>query len=182
MAFYVNAEDADSRVDATLPRQTIVTTCDCRCFLVTGYHAATFDTDSIVTCLRCADTDVVLAAVSKNLKELKQEGSKRTLALIATGLGVTTTAVATGGLSEILSAGLGSVTCVGLSVRLSHLTYMTFRLKAFKKEIKEKPILHGCRCVGSDESTLDGKCDLTFRDRPDDQLGNSPGTPWDDSD
>lgn len=169
MVYNVDAEDRD----IALSRQTISTPCGCRCLLVTGYHAATFSTDQIVTCLNCASTDEVIAKIAGVLKKLKHEWNKR--ALSATGAGITTVTafVATAGTSELLSGGLGSTTTGYFTVRLTHVGWMIRRLKNFREQIRQEPDLDTCKCVTWDGSKrVDGKCGLTFRNRPDDDAGN----------
>lgn len=171
MAFNVDAED----VDAALAQQTIKTDCACRCLLVTGYSAVTFNTKAIVTCLHCVDTKLVLSAIATTLKDLKYQANKRSFALAMKATFLATSSAVTMGASEIATCGIGVSTATYLAVRLAHLVKMIFRLKEFKKAVRENPELQGCQCTGAGNGGLDaidGKCDLTFRNRPDDNIGN----------
>lgn len=156
-------------------QQTIPTDCDCRCLLVTGYHAASFSTEPIVTCLTCAEQGVVIAEISKVSKELKHRGNERSLGFVGATISTAAAILATGGASEILSGGLGVTTSAYLSVRLVHLFKMLSRVKAFRDTVSKvpKPVLVGCKCsLLPEDMRQGGKCDLTFRDVPDDHIGN----------
>lgn len=169
MPFRLNTD----RVDAALIEQTIQTPCGCRCMLVTKYHGVSFSTKEIVTCLQCADLDTVVAKIAGTSQHMRHESRTRTVAVLGAVAGSAGAFVATGGLSEILSGGVGVATTVYLAGRLAHLAKMIRRLRKFKEEVKKKPRLKTCRCVGPAQLTdLDGKCDLSFLTRHDDHLGN----------
>lgn len=101
MVYNAGIEDRDSMVR----RQSISTLCDCRCLLVTWYHAATISTDSIVTCLKSADNEEVMSNIISGLKTLKHEWYERALTLTRLQIAIATTLVATARASEYLSGG-----------------------------------------------------------------------------
>lgn len=161
--------------DIYLCQQTIPTPCRCRCLLVTGYHAASFSTEPIVTCFTCVEQCTVIAEISKIRKELKHRVNERSLEFLGASISTAAAILATGGTSELLSGGLGVTTSAYLSVRLAHILKMLSRLKTFRDVVSTipKPVMDSCKCSDLDENRrIDGKCDLTFRDKPDDHIGN----------
>lgn len=155
--------------------QTISTECSCRCLVVTEYRAASFSTEPIVACLQCADIEVVLRDIATISTTLKHEGSTRTSNFVLTGSVVATSFLFTGGGSEIVTGGFGCMTMAYQGLRLTHLITMIAKIKAFERAIRDKPDLCGCLCTGGGHGSLDamgGTCDLTFRNRPEDNIGN----------
>lgn len=160
-------------MDAVLLEQTIQTPCGCRCLLVTKYHAATFSTEEIVTCLHCADLDTVIAKITRTSQQMRYKSRARLAAVLGSGVASAGAFLATLGLSAVLTGALGVTSTVYLVGRQAHLAVMRFKIRRFKEKVRDKPRLKTCRCVGLGLLTDKvGKCALSFRDKPDSRLGN----------
>lgn len=126
-----------------------------------------------MTCLSCTDRSVVISQIAAVCKDLKHKSNERMLQGVGAAIATASAFLATGGLSELLSGGLGTTSSAYLGIRLAHIRFMLSRLKTFRDRISDGCVLDGCRCsTAPGDMRENGKCDLTFRERPDDNIGN----------
>lgn len=143
---------------------TIDQPCTCTCLHISSYSALSFNTDAITGCLHCDKTGSINRQTENLLRILRRKRTKNVLISTAAGIGTTGLFLATAGISEIVTGGLGTSTTMYKGVRVMHLAGVIRHLKSFQERVIKGTLpVRGCQCAEEGgRNGISGICNLNI--------------------
>ena len=159
MPFCIRNNRSTPKASVSGKFKTISQECNCTCINITEYKALSFNTDAVRGCLFCDKASLLHDGADIQLRKLKQSRNTGSISAVSAGIGSTAAFIATAGLSELFSGGLGITTTVYKSTRVAHLLWAARKLKRFRDSVlwnREHVRVEGCLCDPGDEDDFAG--------------------------